>query len=198
MSAPTQFRKKPVVISAIQWTGENLVDVIHFTDGRPPNNKSSHAGMMWDQYADLVCKEGLKIFTMEGKMDASIGDWIIKGVKGEHYPCKPEIFAMTYEPADLTPPAADYVAGLGLKRIVEEIDGAMKHGTWRDEHGMRLKDTPEWVAFYNSLAARPASPDTRVVTMEQLRAWLEMTETPAKFANETETIRAIIGGQDRG
>ena len=46
MSAPTQFRKKPVVISAIQWTGENLVDVIHFTDGRPPNNKSSHAGMM--------------------------------------------------------------------------------------------------------------------------------------------------------
>jgi len=105
-------------------------------------------------------------------------------------------FAVTR--ADLTPPAADYVAGLGLKRIVEEIDGAMKHGTWRDEHGMRLKDTPEWVAFYNSLAARPASPDTRVVTMEQLRAWLEMTETPAKFANETETIRAIIGGQDRG
>lgn len=92
-----QFRKKPVVISAIQWTGENLVDVIHFTDGRPPNNKSSHAGMMWDQYVDIVRKDGLKIFTLEGKMDASIGDWIIKGVKGEHYPCKPEIFEMTYE-----------------------------------------------------------------------------------------------------
>ena len=99
MSAPTQFRKKPVVISAIQWTGENLVDVIHFTDGRPPNNKSSHAGMMWDQYVDVVRKDGLKIFTMEGKMDASIGDWIIKGVKGEHYPCKPEIFALTYDDA---------------------------------------------------------------------------------------------------
>ena len=97
MTAPTQFRKKPVVISAIQWTGENLVDVIHFTDGRPPNNKSSHAGMMWEQYVDIVRKYGLKIFTMEGKMDASIGDWIIKGVKGEHYPCKPEIFALTYE-----------------------------------------------------------------------------------------------------
>ena len=42
---------------------------------------------------------------------------------------------------------------LGLRRIVEEIDGAMNHGTWRDDHGNRLKDTPEWVQFYNVLAA---------------------------------------------
>ncbi len=41
----------------------------------------------------------------------------------------------------------------GLKRIVEEIDGAMNHGTWRDEKGMRLKDTPEWVSAYVALAA---------------------------------------------
>ena len=39
----------------------------------------------------------------------------------------------------------------GMKRIVEEIDGAMNHGTWRDEHGVRLKDTPEWVALYNAI-----------------------------------------------
>lgn len=59
-----------------------------------------------------------------------------------------------------TPPAtsgADLDAlvevGSGLRRIVEEIDGAMNHGTWRDEHGMRLKDTPEWVEFYNTLTA---------------------------------------------
>lgn len=47
-------------------------------------------------------------------------------------------------------------AGLGLKRIVEEIDGAMKNGTWRDEHGMRLKDTPEWVEFYNAITEAAA------------------------------------------
>ena len=41
----------------------------------------------------------------------------------------------------------------GLKRIVEEIDGAMNHGTWRDEKGMRMKDTPEWVSAYVALAA---------------------------------------------
>lgn len=44
-------------------------------------------------------------------------------------------------------------AAKSLKRIVEEIDGAMNHGTWRDERGMRLKDTPEWVALYNAIAA---------------------------------------------
>jgi hypothetical protein len=40
----------------------------------------------------------------------------------------------------------------GLKRIIEEIDGAMEHGTWRDDKGRRLKDTPEWVDAYNALA----------------------------------------------
>lgn len=44
-------------------------------------------------------------------------------------------------------------AGDGLHSIVEGIQGAMQHGTWRDEKGQRLKDTPEWVAFYNARAA---------------------------------------------
>ena len=122
MSAPTQFRKKPVVISAIQWTGENLVDVIHFTDGRPPNNKSSHAGMMWDQYVDVVRKDGLKIFTMEGKMDASIGDWIIKGVKGEHYPCKPEIFALTYDDASASTDLSQAAVAAALEAAATRLD----------------------------------------------------------------------------
>ena len=44
-------------------------------------------------------------------------------------------------------------AARGMRRIVEEIDGAMNHGTWRDDHGTRLKDTPEWVSLYNALSA---------------------------------------------
>jgi len=55
--------------------------------------------------------------------------------------------------------AADHIERLnvlletakGLKHIVEEIDGMMNHGTWRDENGFRFKDTPEWVVFYNAL-----------------------------------------------
>jgi hypothetical protein len=105
MTAPKRYRKKPVVIDAIQWTGDNLRDVICFTDG-PPDTRTNHAGMMWEKYEDLVQREGLKIYTLEGAMNANIGDYIIKGVKGEFYPCKPDIFAATYDPADLAALAA--------------------------------------------------------------------------------------------
>ena len=52
-------------------------------------------------------------------------------------------------------------AANALNEIVEGIDGTIKHGTWRDEKGMRLKDTPEWVAFYNAraLLTAPSAPD---------------------------------------
>lgn len=93
-----KFRKKPVVIDAIRWDGTNLVDVIQFTDGRLPTTNGAHAGMAWEEYTDLVQRSGLKIFTLEGAMDASVGDWIIRGVNGEHYPCKPDIFEKTYDP----------------------------------------------------------------------------------------------------
>jgi len=85
-----RFTKKPVTIEAIQWTGKNLREVITFTDG-PPDTRSHHAGMAWEAYADLVARDGLKIYTLEGKMLANHGDWIIRGVKGEYYPCKPDI-----------------------------------------------------------------------------------------------------------
>lgn len=99
---PRRFTKKPVTIEAIQWTGHNLRDVITFTDG-PPDTRTTHAGMAWEVYADLVAREGLKIYTLEGKMLASPGDWIIRGVKGEYYPCKPDIFEATYDPAPADP-----------------------------------------------------------------------------------------------
>ena len=92
-----RFTKKPVTIEAIQWTGKNLREVITFTDGLP-DTRSHHAGMAWEAYADLVARDGLMIYTLEGKMLANVGDWIIRGVKGEMYPCKDEIFRLTYEP----------------------------------------------------------------------------------------------------
>ena len=103
------FTKKPVTIQAIQWTGENLREVITFTYG-PPDTRSHHAGMAWDTYRDLVARDGLKIYTLEGKMLASPGDWIIRGVKGELYPCKPDIFQETYAAASPTPPAEQQAA----------------------------------------------------------------------------------------
>ena len=74
-----KYRKKPVVIEAIQWTGDNTFDVFEFVG-----------------YDCLVnCR--LVIHTLEGKHYASVGDYIIKGVQGQFYPCKPDIFEQTYE-----------------------------------------------------------------------------------------------------
>lgn len=76
-----QFKKKTVVIEAVQYIGEeNLEEIL----GLEPLK----FGLLGDH---------LVIVTLEGKMEVSIGDWVIKGVKGEFYPCKLDIFEMTYE-----------------------------------------------------------------------------------------------------
>jgi hypothetical protein len=79
-----KFRKKPVVIEALQFTGtaDNSFEVGDFIAG----------ATTW-----AIHSERLRIDTLEGRMWADIGDWVIKGVKGEFYPCKPEIFALTYD-----------------------------------------------------------------------------------------------------
>lgn len=93
-----RFRKKPVEIEAIQWTGENLAEVFSFTGKHP---RWDEWFTSFEEYEQRVRADGgiFKIFTLEGTHDASPGDWIIRGVKGEHYPCKPDIFAATYDPA---------------------------------------------------------------------------------------------------
>lgn len=80
-----KYRKKPVVIEAVQWTGLNANEVMDFLGWRNASEDKA---------------SGLRIHTLEGTMQADVNDWIIKGVQGEFYPCKPEIFAATYEPAD--------------------------------------------------------------------------------------------------
>ena len=90
----SKFRKKPVVIEAVQWNGDNLAEVVAFCGGV----HDSALKWTWEQYEKVVAEEGLKIFTLEGPHLASIGDWIIKGIKGECYPCKPDIFEATYDP----------------------------------------------------------------------------------------------------
>ena len=90
-----KYRKKPVVIEAIKWTGDNLKEIIQFTGLHP-----SALCWTWEEYEDVVKRNGLKIFTIEGSHMATVGDMIIKGVHGEFYPCKPEIFAKTYEAAE--------------------------------------------------------------------------------------------------
>jgi len=85
-----KYRKKPVVIDAVQWTNNDgsLGEILTLSAG---NRRVTFAA---DGTADLV------IETLEGDMRATVGDWIIRGVKDEIYPCKPDIFAATYELAE--------------------------------------------------------------------------------------------------
>ena len=86
-----KYRKKPVVIEAIVFTDEpaKLIELGKFVD-------NGVDGWIKVSYADRENPK-LSIETLEGTMQASIGDYIIKGVNGEFYPCKPDIFAKTYE-----------------------------------------------------------------------------------------------------
>lgn len=93
-----QYRKKPVVIEAVQLTAEFL----------SPNENTRFPSWWIDAVNDNVIsptrpndfnrEHVLAVHTLEGTIYADKGDWIIRGVKGELYPCKPDVFAITYEP----------------------------------------------------------------------------------------------------
>lgn len=83
-----KFRKKPMVIKATKFMGEFSYDQMGIEWGEAFTKIASYNNLM----------NSLKIKTLEGEMSASIGDYIIKGVNGEFYPCKPDIFEKTYEP----------------------------------------------------------------------------------------------------
>lgn len=85
----TRYRKKPVEIEAMQLREDTTEAVGDWLDGLVPEVE------VWPQYDGT-----LDIGTDEGVMHASLGDWIIRGVAGEIYPCKPDIFAATYEPVE--------------------------------------------------------------------------------------------------
>lgn len=93
-----KYKKKPIVIEAVQLKEDNIREIESFIKGKDIKLESRMEIEKFTQYEDIVLKEGRKINTLEGTMTASIGDYIIKGVNGEFYPCKPDIFEKTYEP----------------------------------------------------------------------------------------------------
>jgi hypothetical protein len=82
-SVVRKFRKKPVVIDAVQWNG-NMAEIIELVGHDLPTYGEGHNG-------------SLRIATLEGDHECRLGDWIIKGVEGEFYACKPSIFDKTYQ-----------------------------------------------------------------------------------------------------
>lgn len=81
------YRKRPVLVEAIQFTWRNVEEVVAWMEACSPPGKSRHG------------LEGFMIRTDSGEAMVESGDWIIRGIQGEFYPCKAEVFRLTYESA---------------------------------------------------------------------------------------------------
>lgn len=85
-----KYRKKPVIIEAVQFTDDSIEKINEINQFMTPLRISYKV-----QEAPKIIIE-----TLEGDMTATLGDYIIKGIRGEYYPCKPDIFESTYERVD--------------------------------------------------------------------------------------------------
>lgn len=84
-----KYRKKPVIINAFIWTGDKKTTICDYEE------------LIEVKQGNIIIDgDKLIIKTLEGDMTASKGDYVIRGVNGEYYPCKPDIFAKTYELVD--------------------------------------------------------------------------------------------------
>ena len=143
------YRKKPVVVEAVQWTGENHAEMCEFID---------------PEVFEIIPHVGLVIHTLEGDHHASPGDYIIKGVNGEFYPCKPDIFAKTYESATLTPPnewvSVEERLPEEKQRVIVRCErvgtsvGWILWGNWMTDIGPGAGKVTHWMPL-------PAPPDRR-------------------------------------
>ena len=101
-----RFRKRPIVIEAFQMTKERLTKERRWDNSEWPDwlhqAWNAELGKPGSLFVDQTTPTGadLRIETLEGDHHITWGDWIIRGVKGELYPCKPDIFEATYEPAE--------------------------------------------------------------------------------------------------
>ena len=80
-----KFRKKPVVVEAMLFDGDNWLNISDWCKGEVAIQKA---------------KRCIVVHTIDGSMRADPGDWIIKGIKGEFYPCKNDVFEQSYEPVE--------------------------------------------------------------------------------------------------
>lgn len=101
-----KFKKKPIIVEVTQLTKTNIKECYELVNNTKVDLSLSTVSDKWHDYEKIVIEDGLNVPTLEDGGDkrvkhvASMGDYIIKGVQGEFYPCKPEIFVQTYEPAE--------------------------------------------------------------------------------------------------
>ena len=160
-----KFRKKPIVIDAVLWTGNNFDEIMaFFQTGAPlpmlmtlPEDAVETRGIGFSKVRGEPMLQYLHIPTLEGTITAQPGDWIVKGVHGEFYSCKPDIFMETNEPVDTecTPQMTVYILF-----------------TSNPEHA----PTPVVFGVYSSLSTAELVRVTEWKRDPELHAWIQMLE----------------------
>ena len=135
-----KYRKKPIVIEAIQLKLDNFDEVCEFMGETPTLEHNPDFGI--DEHGNTNEPYlGVYIETLEGKMLASYGDYIIKGVNGEFYPCKPDIFEKTYDKSsDLS-----YAMDFGDAIEVLKQGGAIRRKGWNGKGLFVIKQVPSHI-----------------------------------------------------
>lgn len=168
-----KFRKKPVVIEAYQWKENDALNLRG--NGWPQwliDATRSNEGE--DQIVSQSFEGYATIKTLEGEMRADIGDWIIRGIKGELYPCKPDIFAATYESADIDLKNAQDVGELCYLyqnnggEILAFVEGALPHQVRVvEEYNQLYKRHIDLTKFFDTDLYRSLSVEERNRLKEQ-------------------------------
>lgn len=125
----SKYMKKPVVIEAIQWTKENDIELEHWLS----KEKSVELEIDDHLYVAGVGTpyiSNIQIKTLEGTMEASYGDYIIKGINGEIYPCKPDIFEKTYEKPKQYLKWEDLKFGKTTHKLKAKMNGNLYRVEW--------------------------------------------------------------------
>lgn len=202
-----QFRKKPVVIEAIQWPGTKFDAPIPVWAREALNALPGSVGFMMRVGDEII------IDTLEGQMRASPGDWIIRGIKGELYPCKPDIFAATY---DVAAPASDIAAAPEQQQDQALVDLMPKRAAFiayceargydtsvqKDDWGAQLF-TGEgmlkmWEGWFNApavYATAPGSATAGVDVPDDLRFLLEYIPHTAARREAIRKVEALVASR---
>ena len=192
----SKYRKKPVVIEAFQMTPDRRMDNSEWPAwlGEAWNGERDAEGTLQRVDMNAALPDMLEVVTLEGKHLVTWGDYIIRGVKGELYPCKPDIFSATYEPAAL--PAAPTFTAADLERAWQPIETAPRDGTpilaMVVIDGILLARTAVWISTETS----KYNPDGGFWTCPNLKAiigefthWMPLPEPPADLAQRVKEDR---------
>lgn len=170
-----KFQKKPVIIEAMQYPG-----ILQFADAEKVLEWLDENNVNYQHENVVKGFHGLIIETLEGNMRADPGDWIIKGVKGEFYPCKPDIFEATYDPVMKSSKSSkDSSPHKELREDAEHLILAGEH-----EVGQRAVSVAQgWLDLFEQLAAVTVERDRLFRENLRLGKALALERSPSNPAN---------------